>query len=150
VAVRPVKVAAEYPVGIRQLYLLGKIKSTGVISHSYLKRSFEVHKLFSFRSELERSPRRSSFGRRTTWPDVIPAHAGIQGRRGSSRTARKVSLREVLPQKGDEAISATGHQLWAISHHHPGRRLCGGKLLRRGIIQRNEPHRRRGHRRLGV
>jgi len=57
VAVRAVKVAAEYPVGIRQLYLLAKIKSTGVISHSYLKRSLEVHKLFSFGSEPECSPR---------------------------------------------------------------------------------------------
>ena len=51
------KVAAEYPVGIRQRYLLPNTKSTGVISHSYLKRSFEVHKLFSFGSEPAESPR---------------------------------------------------------------------------------------------
>ena len=42
-------------------------------------------------------------------PYVIPAKAGIQGRRGGSRTARKVSLREVLHQKDDEAISAMTH-----------------------------------------
>jgi len=49
-------------------------------------------------------------------PYVIPAHAGIQGRRGGSRTVRKVSLREVLPQKGDEAISAMSYELRAITH----------------------------------